>query len=362
MNDAFKRFIRGEMQVFKKPINYLQEYTMLGTAGCVYHFRDVIMNGDHDGFFLLHSDAYCDFPLNEMISFKEKFMPYLMMTVKLSQEQTLDYGCAGINSTTNEIVHYTDKPASFVSKDINAGVFLMDFNIFNIIASYFQKKLKRTLSFSGAFDEDSLENMKRAQRISFEGDVLPGLAGTGKLFAFRAERFWLSIKSAGSALFANRAILDSYNKKHPELLTEQNNCRGNVYIHPSAEVDPTAVIGPNVTISSGVIIGKGVRVKNSIVLDASELKDHSCILNSIIGWHCVVGEWARVEGTPVELDPDSPNATTDNFYLFDKKGKLLPSTTILGRDVSVPSEVVIRNSIVMPHKELHRGFQNQILL
>ena len=84
--------------------------------------------------------------------------------------------------------------------------------------------------------------MKRAQRISFEGDVLPKLAGTGKLFAFRAERFWLSIKSAGSALFANRAILDSYNKKHPELLTEQNNCRGNVYIHPSAEVDPTAVV------------------------------------------------------------------------------------------------------------------------
>ena len=96
--------------------------------------------------------------------------------------------------------------------------------------------------FTQRFDEDSLENMKRAQRISFEGDVLPQLAGTGKLFAFRAERFWLSIKSAGSALFANRAILDSYNKKHPELLTEQNNCRGNVYIHPSAEVDPTAVV------------------------------------------------------------------------------------------------------------------------
>ena len=74
----------------------------------------------------------------------------LKKIAQLSQEQTLDYGCAGINSTTNEIVHYTDKPTSFVSKDINAGVFLMDFNIFNIIASHFQKKLKRTLSFSGA--------------------------------------------------------------------------------------------------------------------------------------------------------------------------------------------------------------------
>ena len=91
---------------------------------------------------------------------------------QLSQEQTLDYGCAGINSTTNEIVHYTDKPASFVSKDINAGVFLMDFNIFNIIASYFQKKLKRTLSFSGAlvfvlniffYDQKLLRSFKKFQ-------------------------------------------------------------------------------------------------------------------------------------------------------------------------------------------------------
>jgi len=360
-NDALKRFIAREKQLFQKPINYLQEYSMLGTAGSIYHFRDVITNGQPDAFFLMYSDAFCDFPLKELIAFKEKFMPYLMMTVKLPKDQTLHYGCAGINNVTNEIVHYRDKPTSFVSRDINAGVFLLDFSIFETIGSHFQRKLTRNMSFSG-LDEDSMDTMKRLNRISFESEVLPKLAGTGKLFAYRINRFWLSIKSAGSALYANRAILDSYRMKHPELLTEQDNCRGNVYIHPTAEVDPTALVGPNVTVAAGVIIGKGVRVKNSIILDAVELKNHSCILNSIIGWHCVVGEWARVEGTPTELDPDAPNATTDSFYLFDKHGKLLPSTTILGRDVSVPDEVVIRNSIVMPHKELHRGFQNQIIL
>jgi len=53
-------------------------------------------------------------------------------------------------------------------------------------------------------------------------------------------------------------------------------------------------------------------------------------LNSIIGWNSVVGEWSRVEGTPTEIDPNARFATTDNFYLFDDKGKLRPSITILG--------------------------------
>jgi len=56
---------------------------MLGTAGCIYHFRDVITSGDPDAFFLMFSDAFCKFPLQEMIQFKEKFMPYVMTTVQV---------------------------------------------------------------------------------------------------------------------------------------------------------------------------------------------------------------------------------------------------------------------------------------
>ena len=56
---------------------------MLGTAGSIYHFRDVITSNDPEGFFLMFSDAFCEFPLQEMIDFKKKFMPYVMMTVQV---------------------------------------------------------------------------------------------------------------------------------------------------------------------------------------------------------------------------------------------------------------------------------------
>lgn len=48
---------------------YLQEYTALGTAGGLYHFRDQILAGKPDSFFVMNSDVCGDFPLKEMLSF-----------------------------------------------------------------------------------------------------------------------------------------------------------------------------------------------------------------------------------------------------------------------------------------------------
>lgn len=72
--------------------------------------------------------------------------------------------------------------------------------------------------------------------------------------------------------------------------------------------------------------------------------------------------WARVEGTPSDPDPNKPFAKMDNPPLFNNDGRLNPSITILGYSVSVPSEMVLLNSIVLPHKELSRSFKNEIIL
>ena len=45
-----------------------------------------------------------------------------------------------------------------------------------------------------------------------------------------------------------------------------------------------------------------------------------------------------------------------------KSNMKISAITILGRDVTIPDEVIIRNSIVLPGKELTWGLNNQILL
>lgn len=58
-------------------------------------------------------------------------------------------------------------------------------------------------------------------------------------------------------------------------------------------------------------------------------QDHSCVLNSIVGWDSTIGKWARVEGTPSDPNPNDPYAKIDSETLF-RDGKLTPSITILG--------------------------------
>lgn len=165
-------------------------------------------------------------------------------------------------------------------------------------------------------------------------------------------------------------------------------------------------------------MGAGVRVRESIVLHGAALhvsrahpgegasprhlaaphtpspppaapQDHTCVLNTIVGWDSTIGRWARVEGTPSDPNPNDPYAKIDSESLF-RDGRLTPSITILGESrlqpgfwrtgqgllpsyrppgavpagcsVTIPAEVVILNSIVLPHKELSRSCKNQIIL
>lgn len=81
-----------------------------------------------------------------------------------------------------------------------------------------------------------------------------------------------------------------------------------------------------------------------------------------MGWNSTVGEWSRVEGTPCDPNPNKPFAKLQSVSLFNHEGKLNPSITILGCNVQVPPEVIILNTIVLPHKDLSVSFKNQIIL
>ena len=71
------------------------------------------------------------------------------------------------------------------------------------------------------------------------------------------------------------------------------------------------------SVGQDVTIGYGVRVRESIILgncvlqvctkvneqyssikNICSLKDHCCVLYSIIAWNSTIGPWSRVEGTP----------------------------------------------------------------
>ncbi|KAG2459576.1 GMPAA guanyltransferase, partial [Polypterus senegalus] len=179
-NEELNRFLSSAQQEFRVSIRYLQEYAALSTGGGIYHFRDQILSGGPEAFFVMNADVCSEFPLPEMLEFQKEHddgRSFVIQGTTANRKQSLNYGCIVENQDTNEL-------------------------------------------------------------------------------------------------------------------------------------------GPNVSIGKGVSIGAGVR-------------DHCCVLNSIVGWDSTIGKWARVEGTPSDPNPNDPYAKIDSETLF-RDGKLTPSITILG--------------------------------
>ncbi|RTG90796.1 mannose-1-phosphate guanylyltransferase [Schistosoma bovis] len=166
-----------------------------------------------------------------------------------------------------------------------------------------------------------------------------------------------------AVIYANRHILSLYERTHPHRLAKMSipsssnlqmlddpinsslvvmngNCQpsicgpiiiGHVFIHPTASIDRTAVIGPNVSIGERAVIQAGVRLRECIVLRDVEIRAHACCLNAVIGWNTVIGEWARVEGTPNDPNPNKQFTKLEVLPVFNVKGQLNPSITVIGK-------------------------------
>lgn len=143
------------------------------------------------------------------------------------------------------MLHYVEKPNSFVSTTINCGVYLFSLELLTFLSNIFKEK------HEVPNDEFLLENditKQHSDSISLEKDVFMSLVDSNRLFVFNQhDDFWWSpIKTPGSAIYANRNYLSVYRKSHPELLIQSTpngqTVIGDVYIHPSASVDPTAII------------------------------------------------------------------------------------------------------------------------
>jgi len=72
-----------------------------------------------------------------------------------------------------------------------------------------------------------------------------------------------------------------------------------------------------------VIIEDGVRLQKCAIMDNSVIKSNSWVSSTIVGWNCVVGRWARLEGV-----------------------------TVLGEDVQIKDEIYANGAKVLPHKEI----------
>lgn len=344
---------------------YLREYSQLGTAGGFFHFRDQILRGNPKNIFMLYTDICCSFPLKDLLAQHERHGRLgTIMVTKVDRSSAHLYGCVVVDKETKLAEHYVEKPETYVSDMASTGVFVFNQEIFQFMSRAMEKRadefeLERAKENAyGRLDEN--DGSQDINRLRLEQDVLRPMAAEKKLSAFLCTDSWRQIKSASSAVPANALYLNKALKENESFLAKNTGesdtpeVVGAVYIHPSAQVHPSARIGPNVSIHARVVIGPGVRVNDSIILDDVHIKENAAILHAIVGWDCRIGKWGRVEGSPITGSDDVEEVT--------HSGVKVNSICILGEDVSVKDEVFIRNSIVLPHKELGGNKHNEVIM
>jgi len=346
-------------------IRYLREYQALGTAGGLYHFRDAILKGRPDRFFVLNADVCCSFPLEQMLKlFEEKDAEAVILGTRVSNEAASNFGCIVSDAHSKRVLHYVEKPESHISNLINCGVYLFATEaIFPSIRSAIKRRADRPRLVSYPSSEalpldypgEQEESGEKNEVIRLEQDILSDLADSRQFFVLETKDFWRQIKTAGSAVPANALyLMKAFQTQAEELTPPSANILPPVYIHPSARVDPTAKLGPNVSIGPRATIGAGVRIKESIVLEDADIRHDACVLYSIIGWGSRIGAWARVEGTPTPVNEHSNSVV--------KNGVKVQSITILSKECAVADEVKVQNCVCLPYKELKRDVANEVIM
>ncbi|GAB4831789.1 hypothetical protein Ancab_005801 [Ancistrocladus abbreviatus] len=333
----------------KVPVRYLKEDKPHGSAGGLYYFRDLIMEDEPFHIFLLNCDVCCSFPLTDMLRAHVSYGGMgTLLVIKVSAESANQFGELVADPTTKELLHYTEKPETFVSDLINCGVYVFTPDIFSAIQAAFanqEDRAKRHLS-SSVFLQSATRSIA-ADFVRLDQDILSPLAGKKQLYTYETMDFWEQIKTPGMSLKCSSLYLAQFRLTSSYLLASGNvsknvNIIGDVYIHPSAKVHPTAKIGPNVSISANVRIGAGVRLVNCIILDDVEIQENALVMHAIIGWKSLIGRWSRVQA--------------DGDY----NSKL--GVSILGESVTVEDEVVVINCIILPNKILNLSVQEEIIL
>lgn len=346
----FALFVSSISNELRVPVRYLKEDKPHGSAGGLYNFRDLIMEDNPSHIFLLNCDVCCSFPLPEMLEAHRRYGGMgTLLVIKVSAESASQFGELVADPITNELLHYTEKPETFVSDRINCGVYVFTPDIFTAIQGVSsQRKDRANLRRVSSFE--ALQSAMRSLPTDFvrlDQDILSPLAGKKQFYTYETMDFWEQIKTPGMSLKCSALYLAQFRLTSPHLLASGDGTKsativGDVYVHPSAKVHPTAKIGPNVSVSANARIGAGVRLMSCIILDDVEIMENAVVCNSIIGWKSTIGRWSRVQA--------------DGDY----NAKL--GVTILGEAVAVEDEVVVTNSIVLPNKTINLSVQDEIIL
>jgi mannose-1-phosphate guanylyltransferase / phosphomannomutase len=182
--EIIKRYF-GDGSDLHIKINYIeQKKSNAGNAQPLLEAKEAIGSGD---FLLLYADVLSDVDFNDLAEYHTAQKTSICTMALAGTETVSMWGLAKLQG--NKIIDFEEKPKSpkTFSRLVNAGIYLMDSQIFKYITPETRK---------------------------LESDVFPRLAEEGKLFGYPYDGLWLDISN--SAAYKQALIEMNKNEKSLE--------------------------------------------------------------------------------------------------------------------------------------------------
>ncbi len=270
---------------FGVKINYAEQHGQLGTAHAIASAEEYI----DESFIVLNGDIIVSYDLIRNLI--EKYATRTSNKVKsvltvITVKNPSNYG---IVSTRNDyITDIIEKPSEeeAPSNLANAGIYLFSLEIFDAIR-------KTEISERGEYEiTDSLKIELN------EGCEILGLI---------SNEPWMDVGRPWELLSSNHDFLEKM-EEHVEGEIEENvtihgkihlgkgsiirsGCyiQGPVFIGENCDVGPNTYIRPYSCLCNGISVGNAVEIKNSIIMDKTNVNHLSYVGDSVIGVNCNLG-------------------------------------------------------------------------
>ncbi len=302
----------------------------VGKGDAILIFGDVMVGpGSFEGLIEYHDKGGYDFTLS---------------TIPI--EDPSEYGVAVVKKGKATLLIEKPQPEELVSNLVNAGVFAITKELW-----------------------EAIDNTETSPRGEIElTESISMLIEKGNVGAYSLPSWWIDVGKPWDLLEANKLILDSEQKRIDGTVEEGAVVKGNIiveqgatiksgaYIEGPVFVGENSIVGPNCyiraysSLGKKVKIGNAVEIKNSIIMDGTNVGHLSYVGDSIIGQRSNFG--AGTITANLRHDDRSIFVTVKGERFNSKRRKL---GAIIGDDVKTGIGTLISPGIVM-----HQGARTGI--
>lgn len=317
-------------------VKYIKQDTREGTAhavGCADGHID-------EAFICINGDVVVEESLfKDLRSFYKKKGGNIITVTQASEPEhfgVIELGGGG------EVRSIEEKPKNPKSNLINAGVYVFEPDIF-----------------------EAIKNTKKSSRDEYEiTDTLKLASAHG----FTYEGFWLDVGKPWDMLDANEFHLKRIDKEirgdvHPNAVIEgdveigeDTVIRAGAYIIGPVSIGKDCVIGPNcfirpyTSLGDDVHIGNGVEIKNSIIMNGTNVPHLSYVGDTIIGENCNFGAGTNVANLRFDDSEVKLNIKGERESSGRRKfGAVIGDNVKTGINVSImPGKKIGPNKLIPP--------------